>query len=51
MLTYVLCVTFQRAGRLPPSDRGGRHAGDGGQAGPHVCVHVRPVPLQPPEEV
>lgn len=44
-------VTFQGAGRLPPSDRGGRHAGDGGQAGSHVCVHVRPVPLQPPEEV
>lgn len=42
---------FQGAGGLSPSDRGGGHVADGGQAGPHVCVYVRPVPLQPPEEV
>lgn len=42
---------FQRAGGLSASDRGGRHAGHGGQAGPHVCVYLRPVTLQPPEEV
>lgn len=42
---------FQGAGWLSPSDRGGGHDGDGGQAGPHVCVYVCPVALQPPEEV
>ncbi|XP_077361710.1 smoothelin-like protein 2 isoform X2 [Festucalex cinctus] len=44
-------IGYQNPGGLPPSDRGGRHAGDGRQTGPHVRVHLCPVPLQPPEDV
>ncbi|XP_045442613.1 smoothelin-like protein 2 isoform X3 [Pipistrellus kuhlii] len=35
-------------GQLRAPDRGGGYDGDGPQAGPHVCLHLRPVAVQPP---
>lgn len=45
------CLCLQGEGRLRPADRGGRHDDHGPQAGPHVRLHLRPVPLQPPAQV
>ena len=39
---------FQEPGQLRAPHRGGGHDGDGPQAGPHVCLHLRPVAVQPP---
>ena len=41
----------QVSGRLLPPAGGKRYDPDGWPAGPHVCVHLRSVPLQPPAEV
>lgn len=42
---------FQGAGWLSASDRGGRHVGYGGQAGPYVCLYICPISVQSSEEV
>ncbi|XP_059525008.1 smoothelin-like protein 2 isoform X3 [Myotis daubentonii] len=39
---------YQEPGQLRAPDRGGGYDGDGPQAGPHVCLHLRPVAVQPP---
>lgn len=44
-------VCVQGEGRLRQADRGGWHDDHGTQARPHVRLHLRPVPLQPPAQV
>ena len=51
-VVILLCLSVpQSSGGLHASHRGGGHVGDGGQTGPHVCVHIRPVSLQPPQDL
>lgn len=39
---------FQEPGQLRAPHWGGGYDGDGPQARPHVCLHLRPVAVQPP---